>query len=78
MKTLRNILVLLGAISLGVAIGYVINEHQKNYNCHEALVTMQGIQACMDTPGCFYDGDDLIDVKRSLDYHVANCKKDPA
>ena len=78
MKTLRNILI---GVCVGVLIGggiWVYFLKMRTADCHEAMTIMQGVNTCIETPGCFYDADDLIDANRALSYHKSVCRKDPA
>ena len=78
MKTLANVLMLLGLVTILAVITLSIVLHYENKKCDEALTVMTGVGLCMNTPGCFYDADNLVDTKRALSYHQARCKKDPA
>ena len=78
MKTLANIFVIL---SIGIIVGGLIwlaYTERDNKKCDEASAVMHGVSLCMNTPGCFYDADNLIDVKRAFDYNRARCSKNPA
>ena len=72
MKTFRNILtVIVTGLILGIS-AFLVIEYNKVQKCREAMVTMEGTNVCINTPGCFYDADDLVDTKRALDYHKAS------
>jgi len=77
-RTLHNILTLLAIFFLAAGGTWLVIQNQKNKNCVEAMATMAGIQMCMETPGCFYDADDVVAAKRSFMYHMAHCKSKPA
>jgi len=68
--------VLIGLL-VGVISFVLLLKHQTS-NCREAIAVMKGVDACMDTPGCFYDADNLIEAKRSFDHYNKSCKKTPA
>ena len=74
-NTLASMAVGIAAADTVVVLVLMYIEYRGSVARHEYLVQMTGVQACMDTPGCFYDADDLVDTKRALDYSNQNCSK---
>jgi len=68
-------------ILIGLLIGvvsFILILKNETGKCREAMAVMKGVDACMDTPGCFYNADNLIEAKQSFDHYNKVCKKTPA
>jgi hypothetical protein len=62
---------------LGAIIFIAIVNH-KTSNCREAIAVMDGLNVCMETPGCFYDAGHIMKGKMSFDYYNKVCKENSA
>ena len=74
MKTLRSILTLLVTALLVGVVSWQVIQLQKNKKCADAEASMFGVKMCLETPGCFYTADNIVDAKLGFMYHQAHCK----